>query len=147
MQTPLDQIANQNHLHLIKAFLPYVASGNQRTLSILIKMMEIQNVISFYQKNTSVVTACSASSESPDLLDILNDIRNYCEEKEQALLDQWIQILSVMELSSIFSQSSDNGMADFPLNLFNGNFDRNFNETVGDYDLPPQDTHNLPDNP
>ena len=147
MQTPLDQIANQNHLHLIKAFLPYVASGNQRTLSILIKMMEIQNVISFYQKNTSVVTACSASSESPDMLDILNDIRNYCEEKELAFLDQWIQILSVMELSSMFSQSSDTGIADFPLNLFTGNFNSSFDENLPDYDFPPQDAHNLPDAP
>ena len=50
MLTALDQIANQNHLLLIKAAIPYIAPGSQKIFSILIKMVELQNVLKFYNQ-------------------------------------------------------------------------------------------------
>lgn len=107
MLTALDQIANQNHLQLIKAAIPYIASENQKTLSVLVKMAELYNVMNFYKHGDFSVNACSAQTEQPDMLDILTDIRNHCEEDEQAFLDQWIQIISAMELYSVFAQSPE----------------------------------------
>ncbi|MDO4323638.1 MAG: hypothetical protein Q4C61_14020 [Lachnospiraceae bacterium] len=107
MLTALDQIANQNHLQLIKAALPYIPSENQKMLSVCIKMIELHNIMSFYDHSNFSVAACSAQTEQPGMLDILADIRNYCEGEEQALLDQWIQIISAMELYSVFSQAPD----------------------------------------
>jgi hypothetical protein len=105
MLTALDQVANQNHLQLFKAIVPYLQPTQQKTFSLVIKMMEMQNVMQFFQRDQCVVSACSAASEETSMLDILNDIRSYCEENEQKMIDQWIQIISAMELYSIFAQS------------------------------------------
>lgn len=107
MLTPLDQIATQNHLQLVKAAIPYLPPGNQQLFSILIKVMELHNIVRFYQQNHSFVGACSTSQEPPGMLDILADMRNYCEGNEQEMLDQWIQIASAMELYSIFADSDE----------------------------------------
>ena len=107
MLTALDQIANQNHLQLIKAVLPYIQPGSQRTLSVCIKVMELQNILQFYAHGDYCVNACSVSGETPQLLDVLTDIRNYCDPGEQEMIDQCIQLLTAMELYSMFSQTED----------------------------------------
>lgn len=113
MLTPLDQIANQNHLQLIKAILPYIQPQNQKLLSVMIKMLELQNILRFYKQNANCISACNTEAERPGMLDILTNIRNYCEGEEQGMIDQWIQIASAMEMYSIFAQSSDE-MPPFP---------------------------------
>ena len=47
MMTMIDQVANQNHLQLIKAMLPYLPPANQKNLCYCIKMMELQNISRF----------------------------------------------------------------------------------------------------
>lgn len=104
MLTALDQIANQNHLQLVKAVLPYVRPDGQKMLSVCIKMMELQNILQFYARGDYCVSACAVPGEPPQLLDILADIRSYCEPGEQEMIDQCIQLMSAMELYSMFSQ-------------------------------------------
>lgn len=106
MFTALDQIANRNHLQLIKAAIPYVSSSDQKTVSLLVKMMEIQNIIRFYNSGSRRIRGCNTGAESSGTLDMLTDIRSYCEdETEQAMIDQCIQMLSTIELYSMFAQS------------------------------------------
>jgi hypothetical protein len=107
MLTPIDQIANQNHLQLVKAALPYIRPQTQKQFSILIKMMELQNILRFYKSNSCCIHACDTSSEQTGMLDMLTNIRNYCEGEEAELVDQWIQFASTLELYSLFMQSSD----------------------------------------
>ena len=113
MLTALDQIANQNHLQLIKAALPYAPQKSQRALSVCIKLAELQNIMQFYAHGgltsnalgaVSGVQACGCAADdkkepaAADPLDILMDVRNYCDAGEQEMLDQWIQLLAAMEL-------------------------------------------------
>lgn len=104
MLTALDQVANQNHLQLVKAVLPYVQPGSQRMLSVFIKMLELQNILRFYDRGDRCVSACSISGDSPGILEILSDIRNYCDGSEQEMIDQCLQLMAVMELYSVFSE-------------------------------------------
>lgn len=107
MLTPIDQIANQNHLQMIKAILPYMQQWNQKFFSVMIKIIEMQNIIRFYDRNQGYLQACGMSTEASGMLDILNDIRNYCEGEEQRMVDQWIQMASTLELYSMIMQSSE----------------------------------------
>lgn len=107
MLTPIDQIANQNHLQLVKAALPYIQTSSQKTLSVLIKVMELQNILRFYTKAPASILACNTESEHPGMLDILTEMRAYCEGEEQKMLDQWIQLASTLELYSIFTQTPE----------------------------------------
>ena len=105
MLTPLDQIATQNHLQLAKAAIPHLPSRNQQLFAVLIKMMELQNILRFYGQKQTLLSACSTDSESLGILDVLTDMRNYCEGSDQEMLDQWIQLAGTMELYSMFSSS------------------------------------------
>ena len=116
MLTALDRVANQNHLQLIKAVLPYIQPGNQRMLSVFIKMLELQNILRFYDRGDHCVNACSISGETPGVLDILSDIRNYCEGGEQEMIDQCLQLMTVMELYSVFSEPEEEPSAEPEVN-------------------------------
>ncbi len=104
MLTPIDQIATKNHLQLVKAAVPYFQRKEQKLLSVLIKVMELQNILHFYSQNSCCISACEASESPPGLIDMLSEMRNYCEGSEQEMLDQWIQIAGAMELYTMFAQ-------------------------------------------
>ncbi|MCC8044713.1 MAG: hypothetical protein LIP12_04340 [Clostridiales bacterium] len=110
MLTRLDQIANQNHLQLVKALLPHLSMREQQTLSVLIKFMELKNVMQYYSQlphplqTGNTATATGQSGEEEDFLDILADVREHCEGKEQEMIDQALQMMSMIELYSLFSE-------------------------------------------
>ncbi|MDY3248958.1 MAG: hypothetical protein SOX32_01265 [Candidatus Choladocola sp.] len=108
MLTVLDQIANQNHLQLAKAAIPYLHPNSQKMMSVCIKILELNNILAFYQCGGGCVSACSDTAQPPEMIDILTDMRNYCEGSELQMIDQWIQMISTIELFSLFSQSQDN---------------------------------------
>lgn len=112
MMTAIDQVANQNHLQLIKAILPYLPPNNQQNICYCIKMMELQNISAYYRSHTCCVQSLSAAS-SAHPSEILNDIRNYCDESEQAIVDQLLQTLSMIELYTAMAQNSQ-APAGFP---------------------------------
>ena len=80
----------------------------------MIKMIELQNIVNFYDQSSGCIRAWDTSSDPPGILDILTNIRNYCEDEEQSLIDQWIQLASTLELYSIFMQSPDGTQPLYP---------------------------------
>lgn len=109
MLTAIDQVANRNHLQLIKAAIPYLPPENQPMISVCVKMLEVQNVAAFYNHSPDRVSACGSDSERPGIVDILSDIRNYCEGEEQEMIDRCLQLLSTLELYSTLMQSMEEG--------------------------------------
>ncbi|MCD7817786.1 MAG: hypothetical protein LUH07_01870 [Lachnospiraceae bacterium] len=115
MLTKLDQIANQNHLLLLKAIIPHLPANRQKSFSILIKMMEMQNILKFYNRNPGSIRACDTSDSketSSGILDILADIRNYCDEEDQEMIDQALQTISMIELYSLLAQQEEDQKGD-----------------------------------
>ncbi|MCD7834362.1 MAG: hypothetical protein LUH00_10315 [Lachnospiraceae bacterium] len=141
MQTKLDQIANQHHMQLLKALLPHLPMNRQRSFSILIKTIEIRNVVDYYNhaadfirhgtdadNESNIQTGegfqeCAiqekqagntpeggseeaAGGENPSaLLDILADIRQYCDEEDREMIDQVLQMISMIELYKVCAES------------------------------------------
>ncbi|MCD8075999.1 MAG: hypothetical protein LUF27_13415 [Lachnospiraceae bacterium] len=142
MQTKLDQIANQHHMQLLKALLPHLPMNRQRSFSILIKAIEIRNVVDYYNHAADVIRRStdtdsesnmqadegfqecaiqekltentpgggaeeSAGGENPSaLLDILADIRQYCDEEDREMIDQVLQMISMIELYKVCAESA-----------------------------------------
>ena len=52
----VDQIANGENLQMYKAMIPYFPKNMQRTLALLIKMAEMNHLLSFYN---SPMSACA----------------------------------------------------------------------------------------
>ena len=104
MMTMIDQVANQNHLQLIKAMLPYLPPANQKNLCYCIKMMELQNISAFYRSHTCCAQSIEdSSSASP--AEILTDIRNYCDESEQSIIDHKRNLVSKRPTAFVRVQS------------------------------------------
>ncbi len=106
--TALDQIANQHHLQIIKAFIPYLPVHQQKTISVMVKWLEIQNILNYYRYETQCIHACSTCNpnSSSDLISILSDIRNYCDDNDAEMIDQWLQTAAMLEMYSVLAQSS-----------------------------------------
>lgn len=107
MLTAIDQIANQNHLQMIKAAVPYLHAREQKFIAIYAKLLELQNIMSFYSENESQISSCSVEQGSNNAADILNDIRNYCDPSEQEMIDHCLQLITAMELYTAMSQQTD----------------------------------------
>lgn len=93
--TAVDRIADGNGLQMIKAAIPYMPPALQRSLSVYIKMMEMNNVISYYN---NPVHACSSPSDISDPETLLNDLRNYGNNSQRQSLDQILNLLHTLKM-------------------------------------------------
>ncbi len=114
MLTAIDQIANQNHLQMFKAAVPYLDASCQQTVSVWIKLLELENVLAFYrQAQKADMAACSLNLEAGNLTEILKEIRIYCDKKEQEWMDQCISLIHTLEFYTVLT-SQPEAAADHP---------------------------------
>lgn len=107
MLTAIDQIANRNHLQMFKAAIPYLPKENQKFFSFYIKFLELQNVMSFFSAQPGRLQSCSAGEEGGHLSDMLNDIRNFCDDNEKKMIDQISNLMTTMELFSMMMENEE----------------------------------------
>ncbi len=107
MLTAIDQVANHNHLQMIKAAVPYLRPQEQKFIAVCTKLLELQNIMAFFSGSGTDVSACSMEQENTGITDILNDIRNYCDPSEQEIVDRCLMLLSTLELYSAAAQSPE----------------------------------------
>ena len=111
--TAIEQIANGNQLQMLKAIIPYVEFKNQKFLALYIKVMELGNILTFYEDSDSPMKACSMENTSFSPKDMLNDMRKYCSSSQREMLDTCLNLLNTMELfetyKEMFSQSDNGG--------------------------------------
>lgn len=105
MLPEIDKIANRNHLQLVKAAIPYLPGNRQKLFSFYIKMIELQNVGRFFSAPSGHLQACSVNQDGMPLMEMLNDMKNYCDESEKAWLDQISNVVTAMELYSAMSEN------------------------------------------
>jgi len=94
-RTAIDRIADGSGLQMMKAAIPYMPSAVQKSFSIYVKMLEMQNILSYYNQP---VHACGISEENVQPSDILNDIRDFCTQSQCQMLDQAANLLNTMKL-------------------------------------------------
>lgn len=93
--TAVDRIADGNGLQMMKAAVPYLPSTLQRSISLYIKIMEMNNVLSYY---SNPVHACSVSADAPDPEEVLNDLRNYSTDTQRQSLDQALNLIHTLKM-------------------------------------------------
>ncbi|MBS5214942.1 MAG: hypothetical protein KHY79_03810 [Clostridiales bacterium] len=101
-QTAIDQIANEGHLKLLKAAIPYVQSSSQKSLAIYTKLLELGNIIRFFDQPVPEMSICS--EEKVSALDMLNDIRLFCDESEKNMIDSCIQTIQMIQNISSYQE-------------------------------------------
>ncbi|MDO4522354.1 MAG: hypothetical protein Q4B57_04300 [Eubacteriales bacterium] len=93
--TALDRIADGSGLQMLKASIPYFPIGFQRSLSLYIKLIEVENVLSYYQ---NPIQACAVSNEEQDPEDMLSEIKKYGTKSQQESVEQLLQLLHTLKM-------------------------------------------------
>lgn len=95
--TPFDHMTQTRELQMLKTALPYMKDAQKKQFAILIKYMELQNTIQVFSQEEKVMSMCSVDEESKSIVSMLNDMRQFCTEKEQETLDMLTNMFSMLE--------------------------------------------------
>ena len=90
----VDQIANGENLQMYKAVIPYLPKSVQKNLMLMIKMMEMNNLLSFYNSPMSVCAVPEA--HSPE--EFLSQLRCYGSETQNQQIDQILNLVTALKL-------------------------------------------------
>ena len=102
--TSFDYMTQNRQLQMMKTILPYMKEAQKKQFAILIKYMELQNTIQIFSQEDKLLSMCSVDEESNNMVAMINDLRQFCSEKEQETLDMLINMFSMLETyETIFS--------------------------------------------
>lgn len=100
-----DSKITTHNMKLIKAALPYIQVSEQRFLSIYLKFSEFINTIDFFSHNNASVTACEQDTDSQgNLLEMVNALKNVCDDTECETLDMILNFLQAMQIYKTYSE-------------------------------------------
>lgn len=95
--TPFDTMTQTRELQMLKTIIPYMKEEQKKQFAILIKYMELQNTIQVFSQEDKVLSMCSVNEEGNGMLAMLNDLRQFCTDREQETLDMLANMFSMME--------------------------------------------------
>ena len=113
--SPFDELTIPSELQLLKLILPYTPVTNQKTLGILIKFLELEYTIDFFQHCT--LKLHSQTTDAPvSFSNIISEIAPYLSKRDSQMLASVQNILNILEMMQTFQDTSSTSPAD----LFSG---------------------------
>lgn len=98
-QPILDSLIQDRQLQMLKSVVPYIYEPQQKTFSVLIKMIELQRTMQLFEGEASMqaeeLHMCSNESQTERMFHILNALREYCTEKERENIDLFINFFDM----------------------------------------------------
>lgn len=95
--TSFDHMTQTRQLQMLKTMLPYMKESQKKQFAILIKYMELQNTIQVFSQEDKVMSMCSVDEESNNIVSMLQELRQFCNAKEQETLDMLTNMFSMLE--------------------------------------------------
>lgn len=90
-----DEQLQSKELQILKTSIPYLQEPQQKNLAIFAKILELQKTIHFFENDSSSLNICSMENPEENVVNMLNDIRPYCNEKEAENLDSFINMFQL----------------------------------------------------
>lgn len=90
-----DALYTTNQIQVLKLLLPFCSPQTQRSLAILIRLLELNYTIGFVRSHPEAFHAPSDSLSFPDLC---VKIRGFCPPQLQAMLDQLMSFQNAMQM-------------------------------------------------
>lgn len=113
--SPFDELTIPSELQLLKLILPYTPVTNQKMLGILIKFLELEYTIDFFQRCT--LKLHSQTTDAPvSFSNIISEIAPYLSKRDSQMLASVQNILNILEMMQTFQDTSSTSPAD----LFSG---------------------------
>lgn len=113
--SPFDELTIPSELQLLKLILPYTPVTNQKMLGILIKFLELEYTIDFFQHCN--LKLHSQTTDAPvSFSNIISEIAPYLSKRDSKMLASVQNILNILEMMQTFQDTSSTSPAD----LFSG---------------------------
>lgn len=113
--SPFDELTIPSELQLLKLILPYTPVTDQKMLGILIKFLELEYTIDFFQHCT--LKLHSQTTDAPvSFSNIISEIAPYLSKRDSQMLASVQNILNILEMMQTFQDTSSTSPAD----LFSG---------------------------
>ncbi len=93
--TLFDEQLQSRELQIIKTTIPYLKEPQQKNMAILAKCLELQKTIRFFENDSSSLSICSVDNPEENTINMLNDLRPYCNEAELENLDSFINMFQL----------------------------------------------------
>lgn len=97
--TPFDLEFFSKPLQILKVMVPYMPPKEQRSLAMMIKFLELQKVSTLFNGKSSALQSCSIEDSGERMTQMLNEIKNYCSDKEKENIDM---ALTMMQMFSTY---------------------------------------------
>ena len=98
--TIFDTLTQSREIQMLKTAVPYMKQAQKRQFAILIKYLELQRAIHIFSPGTATLSACEIPDEENNSINMLTEIRKYATPREQEMIDNVTNILSMMSLYS-----------------------------------------------
>lgn len=98
-QPVLDTLIQSRQLQMLKAIVPYIYEPQQKSISIMIKMIELQKTMQLFEGEPSMqaeeLHICSNDSPTERTCHMLNALREFCTPQEQENIDLFINFFDM----------------------------------------------------
>jgi len=98
--TIFDSLTQSREIQMLKTAVPYMKPSQKRQFAILIKYMELRRARQIFAPGTASLAACEIPSEENNSLNMLTELRKYATPKEQEMLDNFTNLISMITLYS-----------------------------------------------
>lgn len=98
--TIFDTLTQSRELQMLKTAIPYMQHTHKRQFALLIKYLELQRAMQVFVPGTSNLAACEIPAEENNTLNMLSEIRKFATPREQEMIDNVTNLVSMMSLYS-----------------------------------------------
>ena len=109
--TPFDEWTVPNELHTMKLLLPYTPADSQPVLGMLIKVIELQHTMEYFQHTKKSMHSQDLSSGFSSPLDILDEISPYLPPEQAGMIDTFRNMMNIMDMVQMMQVFSDSNEA------------------------------------
>ena len=98
--TIFDTLTQSRELQMLKTAIPYMQNTQKRQFAILIKYLELQRAMQVFVPGTASLATCEIPAEENNTLNMLSEIRKFATPREQEIIDNVTNLVSMMSLYS-----------------------------------------------
>lgn len=105
--TPFDEWTVPNELHTLKLLLPYTPTASQPALGMLIKVIELQHTMDYFQQKKVFLHSQDFSGGFSSPLDMLEEISPYLPPEEANMINTFRNMMNIMDMVQMMQTFSD----------------------------------------
>ena len=99
----LDTLIQNRPIQMLKAIVPYLYEPQQRMVSMMVRMIELQLFDAAPEMQAQELRICSNESPTERTHQILNVLREYCTPQERDQIDMILNLLDITSVTGILN--------------------------------------------